>query len=67
MTPKMLEAAKELMGAAQKYRQVFSEEIESEPCIFLTDNDTGETVFLADSFNSELVKAHLQLSEPIKK
>lgn len=67
MSPEMFDAAKELMSAAQKYKKVFNNENKAEPCIFLTENETGETVFIADSFNAHLVKARLQLSEPKKK
>ena len=63
MTPEMLDAAKELMEAAKKYKQLFNKESKQEPCIFLTENETGETVFIADSFNADLVKTHLRLSE----
>lgn len=67
MTPEMLDAAKELMDAAKKFKQAFNKENKCEPCIFLTENETGETVFIADSFNADLVKAHLRLSEPKSK
>ena len=59
MNEEMIKAAHKLQDAAREYRKLYEQENRKEPVIWLKHNDTGEGVFIADSFNTELIKARI--------
>jgi hypothetical protein len=59
MTEEMILAAEELHAAAKKYRDLYEAKSEKTPVVWVTHDDTGESVFIADSFNSGLMKSRL--------
>lgn len=61
MTDEMVDVAFELLEVSRRYRQLYEENNEVKPTIYVTYNDTGETVFISDSFNSQLIREHLNL------
>lgn len=61
MTEEMIDAAYELQAAAKKYKQVFEKKNGKKPTVWVMDNETGETIFISDSFNSQLIREHINL------
>lgn len=59
MTDEMIDVAHDLFNAAEKYRELFERENGSQPVIWLAHDATGESVFIADSFNSNLIRSRL--------
>ncbi len=66
MTRPMLNAALNLLEAANEYRRVYERDIKKDAVIYLdvTDEshrDFGKCIFLTDSFNTSLIKSHLKI------
>jgi len=59
MTEEMIKAAYELEAAAKTYRKLFENQNGKEPVVWLKNNESGEGIFIADSFNTELIKEAL--------
>ena len=55
MNEEMVEAAFELERAAKKYRKLYEEHHQKQPVIILRRDETGEGIFIADSFNTEII------------
>ena len=55
----MIEAAYKLQDAAREYRKLYEQENKKEPVIWLKNDETGEGVFMADSFNTEFIKSRI--------
>lgn len=56
MTDEMIEIATELHVLAARYRALYNQVNGKDPVIWIKHNDTGESVIIADSFNTELIK-----------
>lgn len=55
-------AAQNVMEAARRYRALYEERNPGEqPVIFITDNQQGDSVFMANRFNSDLIKMRMKL------
>lgn len=59
MTEEMKSLAEVIFGAAGKYRELCAAEGTNRPVIWITQESTGQTIFIADSFNSGLIKSRL--------
>ena len=59
MTEEMVKAAYRLQEAAREYRKLYEQENKKEPVIWLKNDETGEGVFIADGFNTELIKSRI--------
>lgn len=59
MTDEMIQAAYELQEAARKYKALYEKENDNQPVVWLKNKETGEGVFISDSFNTELIKTRL--------
>ena len=53
MSEEMIQAAYALQKAANNYKEIYIKEKKNDPVIWLKNNKTGESVFIADKFNSE--------------
>ncbi len=49
-------AANELQDSARKYRKLYEAENKKNPVVWIKNVDTGEGVFISDSYNTELIK-----------
>ena len=56
MTDEMIYIATELHALAAKYRDLYNQVNSKDPVIWIKHNDTGESVIIADSFNTEIIK-----------
>lgn len=56
MTEEMIEAAKVLFESAKQYRKLYEEVNGKAPVVWIKHDETGEGVFISDSFNTELIK-----------
>ena len=56
MTDEMISIAAELHVLSAKYRDLYNQVNSKAPVIWITHNDTGESVIIADSFNAEIIK-----------
>lgn len=63
MTERQLRAAYKLYEAAKEYREAYEEENGAQPTIWLRNDleGNGETIFIADGFNSQLINEALAL------
>ncbi len=59
MTEEMISAAYELEKAARYYRKLYEQENKEEPVVWIKNHETGEGVFIADSFNTEIIKSRI--------
>ena len=59
VTEEMIEAAYKLQDAAREYKKLYEQENKKEAVIWLKHNETGEGVFIADSFNTGLIKSRI--------
>ena len=59
MTNEMISAAFNLQKAAIEYKSLYESEHGSTPVVWLKNNETGEGIFISDSFNTELIKQRL--------
>ena len=55
----MIKAAYKLMNAEREYRKLYEQEHKKHPVIWLKNDETGEGFFMADSFNTELIKSRI--------
>ena len=62
MTDEMIEIATELHELAAKYRALYNQVNSNDPVIWIKHNDTGESVIIADSFNTEIIKRCITLN-----
>ena len=56
MTEEMIKVARKLEKAAKEYRRLYEKENGKTPVVWIKNNETEEGVFIADSFNTELIK-----------
>lgn len=56
MTDEMIDIATELHALAAKYRDLYNQANSKDSVIWIEHNDTGESVIIADSFNTEIIK-----------
>lgn len=56
MTDEMIVAAHRLHEAAKEYRKLYEAEHGATPVIWLTHDEGGESVFMAESFNADRIK-----------
>lgn len=57
MSRELIDAAYKLQAAAEKYKCIYEEDFnKKDPVIWVSVKDTGESIFMADSFNSERMK-----------
>ncbi len=60
MSPELLQAAYTLQAAASEYKALYYNEFNQspakEPVVWLCNDTTGQSVFLTDALNAELIK-----------
>lgn len=56
MNEEMVNAAYELQKAARNYRELYEKQNPKMPVIWIKNENTGEGVFISDSYNTELMK-----------
>jgi hypothetical protein len=59
MTDEMIDIATKLHALAAKYRDLYNQVNNRDPVIWITHNDTGESIIIADSFNTEIIKQRI--------
>lgn len=59
MTDEMIEVAHKLQEVARQYRKLYENEYRESPVIWIDNNETGECIFLSDSFNAHRIKSRL--------
>lgn len=59
MTDEMISVAHDLFNAAKRYRELFERENDIKPVVWIRHDETGESIFIADSFNSDLIRSRL--------
>lgn len=60
MTDEMIDIATELHALAEKYRDLYNQVNSRDPVIWIKHNGTGESVIIADSFNTEIIKQRIR-------
>ena len=59
MSEELIEAAYALQEAAKNYRDLYEKENHKTLVVWLRNDETGEGIFMADRFNTGLIKARL--------
>lgn len=59
MTEEMIKTAEELFIAAKKYKELYEDQYGKQPVVWVQDNDTGEGLFIADSYNTQIMRSRL--------
>lgn len=59
MTDEMIDAAHRLFESAADYRRLYEAQHGKAPVVWVKNDETGESVFISDSFNTERIKAIL--------
>jgi len=63
----LLQAAYLLQEAAREYRQVYEAINGKAPVLGLKNRETGEGIFVSDSFHTELIKNHYGFTVTLSK
>ena len=61
MTDDMVQAAHELQAAARNYKNLYEEQNGKNHVVWIKNDETGEGVFISDSFNTDLIKSRLDV------
>ena len=56
MTDEMVEIALKLEQLAKEYRKLYESENGNIPVVWFKNNETGEGIFISDSFNTDRIK-----------